>query len=276
LPCRTALRLAKVVVAGFIAVFCAFAALAAEPKFPPLTGQIMDEAGLLSPADRQEIAEMLKALEAKSTDQIVVYTTRSLQGYEIEDFGYRLGRFWGIGQKGVNNGILLIVAPNERTVRIEVGYGLEPIMTDLLSGLIIRNVILPAFRRGDFAVGIKAGVRDIRDALLGDAEEVRKRAEAGRNRSTGQAGSDLWLLLLIIAVVLIVLWVSHSDTRNLPPGPRYRDDRQARDRARRPSSWGHGGSSGGWGGGFGGGSSGGGGWSGGGGTFGGGGATGRW
>jgi uncharacterized protein len=123
---------------------------AAEPKFPPLTGRIVDEAGILSARDRQELLETLRALEQKSTDQIVVYTTRSLQGYEIEDFGYRLGRAWKIGQEGVNNGIVLIVAPSERKVRIEVGRGLEPQMTGLISGLIINNVLLPAFRRGDF------------------------------------------------------------------------------------------------------------------------------
>lgn len=277
-PLRTGWSLIAVLSLALVMLAVACPGAAAEPKFPPLTGRIVDEAGLLGPADRQEILEMLKALEGKSTDQIVVYTTRSLQGYEIEDFGYRLGRFWGIGQKGVNNGILLIVAPTERSVRIEVGRGLEPFMTDLLSGLIVNNVILPAFRRGDFAGGIKAGVRDIRDALLGDGEEVRKRVEAARNRSTGQNDADVWVLLLIVAVILVVIWMSRNETRKLPPGQRYRDDRRARERASRAQSpWGWGSSSGGWGGGFGGGSGGGGGgWSGGGGDFGGGGATGRW
>jgi hypothetical protein len=111
----------------------------AEPKFPALTGRIVDEAGLLSPDDRRQIEAELEALEAKSTDQIVVYTTRSLQGYPIEDFGYQLGRAWQIGQKGKDNGVVLIVAPNDRKVRIEVGRGLEPQLTDLMSKLIIEN-----------------------------------------------------------------------------------------------------------------------------------------
>src|SRR6185436_16605976 len=98
-----------------------------------------------------------EALEKKSTDQLVIYTTRSLQGYPIEDFGYRLGRFWQIGQKGKNNGVMLIV----------------------------ENAILPAFRRNDFAGGIKAGVRDIRDVLLGDAEAVKERARTAAKRSPG-------------------------------------------------------------------------------------------
>ena len=92
----------------------------------------------------------------------------SLQGYEIEEFGYQLGRHWGIGQKGKDNGVLLIVAPNDRKVRIEVGRGLEPLMTDLMSKIIIENAIVPEFRRGNFGAGIRAGVRDIKHSLLGD------------------------------------------------------------------------------------------------------------
>ncbi|KAB2848522.1 MAG: TPM domain-containing protein, partial [Hyphomicrobiaceae bacterium] len=156
-------------------VLAAAPAAAAEPRFPALTGRVVDEAGILKPEDRRSLEADLAALETKSSDQLVVVTLKSLQGYEIEDFGYRLGRHWGIGQAGgKNNGILLIVAPNERRVRIEVGRGLEPIMTDALSRLIIENRILPAFRRGDFSLGVVTGARDIRDALLGDAAEVRK------------------------------------------------------------------------------------------------------
>src|SRR5581483_5381968 len=101
------------------------AAEAAEPTFPALTGRVVDDADLLSPADEQELTDELKALEDKSSDQVVVVTLPSLQGYAIEDYGYRLGRHWGIGTAKLNNGVLLIVAPNERKVRIEVGYGLE-------------------------------------------------------------------------------------------------------------------------------------------------------
>ena len=159
-----------------------------SPKFPPLPGRIVDEAALLPGDDRRALEAELKALEEKSTDQLVVYTTRSLQGYPIEDFGYRLGRAWAIGQKDKNNGVILIVAPTDRKVRIEVGRGLEPQLTDLMTKLIIENAILPAFRRNDFAGGIKAGVRDIRDVLLGDAEAVKaarqRRGQALAGRQT--------------------------------------------------------------------------------------------
>ncbi len=181
----------------------------AQPKFPTLTDRIVDEAGLLGASDRAAIREDLKALEAKSSDQLVIYTTRSLQGYPIEDFGYQLGRAWGIGQKGVNNGVLLIIAPNERKVRIEVGRGLEPFLTDAMTKLIIENAILPAFRRGDFAAGIKAGVHDIKDVMLGDAEAVKQRAEAGKKRSTGSPETAIafYFLVFFIFAAFFMVWV---------------------------------------------------------------------
>jgi uncharacterized protein len=245
-----------------------------EPRFPPLTGRIVDEAGLLNTEDRTRILAMLRELEQKSTDQIVVYTTRSLQGYPIEEFGYRLGRFWQIGQQGKNNGIVLIVAPADRKVRIEVGRGLEPQMTDLMSKLIIDNAILPAFRRGDFSAGIAAGVRDIKDVLLGDAEAVKERARGGQKRNGGTETADLLMLVLMLAVFIFIVWRHHQQLKSLPRNARYR--RQGGDVIVLPGGWG---GSGGW---TGGSPSGGGssdpdsGWSGGGGDFGGGGASGSW
>lgn len=243
----------------------------AQPKFPQLTGRVVDEAGLLNPSDRAEIEALLRALEEKSTDQIAVYTTRSLQGYPIEDFGYQLGRAWQIGQKDKNNGIVLIVAPNERKVRIEVGRGLEPQMTDLMSKLIIENVILPAFRRGDFSGGIKVGVRDIRDVLLGDAAEVENRARGAKKRPTGATdNTDTIIFLLFVAFFLFMMWMQIREARQHPNRARYR--RSNGDVIVVPGGWGGSGSwpSGGGGGGDGGG------WSGGGGDFGGGGASGSW
>lgn len=264
---RLAARLSVVLV---ITLIC-FAPTFADPKFPPLTGRIVDEAGIISEPDRREILELLAALEQKSTDQIVVYTARSLQGYEIEDFGYRLGRFWAIGQKGKDNGIVLIVAPNERKVRIEVGRGLEPIMTDLMSGLIVRNVILPAFRRGEFSAGVKAGVRDIRDVLLGDAEEVKRRAGGGAKRTGGVDWMSVIIYGIMLIVILNIVWSFYRQFRGLPQAARHRSRRAGNTGAPVivPS-----GSSGSWDGGSG--SSGGSGWSGGGGSFGGGGSSGSW
>jgi uncharacterized protein len=255
-----------------LAVLCALVTPAvAEPTYPELAGRITDQAGLLSAADKADIESQLASLEQTSTDQLAVVTVKSLDGYSIEDYGIGLARKWGIGQKGKDNGILLIVAPNDRKVRIEVGRRLEPMMTDTMSTLIIENAILPKFRRGDFGGGIKDGVRDIKTVLLGDAEEVKQRAQGARNPQndpTVMLHVIIWLL-----IVALIIWINYRNLRSAGQtmGP------DGRRRMRRnggiiviP------GGSGNWGGGWSGGGSGGGGWSGGGGDFGGGGASGGW
>ena len=245
----------------------------AEPTYPELTGRITDQAGLLTAADKADIESQLASLEQTSTDQLAVVTVKSLDGYSIEDYGIGLARKWGIGQKGKDNGILLIVAPNDRKVRIEVGRRLEPMMTDTMSTLIIENAILPKFRRGDFGGGIKDGVRDIKTVLLGDAEEVKQRARGARspqNDPTVMLHVIIWLL-----IVALIIWINYRNLRSAGAGQTMGPD--GRRRMRRnggiiviP------GGSGNWGGGWSGGGSGGGGWSGGGGDFGGGGASGGW
>ena len=143
---------------------------------------MVDAAHILSPKVEADLTAQSQALETKTGRQFVVATVPTLQGESIESYGYQLGRTWQIGQQGKDNGVVLIVAPKERKVRIEVGRGLEPQLTDALSKLIIENAILPAFRRGDFPAGVKAGVRDIRDVLLGDAEAVKARARSSARR----------------------------------------------------------------------------------------------
>ena len=260
------LLLPLVLAAALLIVAGAFAG----PKFPPLTGRVVDDAHLLTPADKAAIEADLKALEAKSSDQLVVFTTNSLQGYPIEDYGYQLGRAWGIGQKGTNNGVLLIVAPNERKVRIEVGRGLEPQLTDLMTSLIIRNTILPEFRRGSFSSGIKAGVRDIKDVMLGDAEAVKQRAAARPAAARkGEGWGEVLPLLFIVGIFLFVFWAQSQQARQPLSGGRYGRPGY-RGPVFFPGGWGGGGGGGGSGGGDGGG------FSGGGGDFGGGGASGSW
>ena len=154
---------------------------ALSQSFPALSGRIVDEARLLSAEREAALTTRLEALEAETGDQLVVITVNDLQGYPIEDYGYRLGRAWGIGQDEDDNGVLLIVAPNERKVRIEVGYGLEPILTDALSARIIHDDILPAFRVGGFERGIEQGVEAIATQLtLDEAEALARAGEAER------------------------------------------------------------------------------------------------
>jgi uncharacterized protein len=146
-------------------------ASAAEPTFPPFTGYVVDGAGILSPSTRAQLTETLGAFQRKTRNQVVVATVKTLEGYPIEDYGYRLGRAWGVGQKGKDTGAILLVAPNERQVRIEVGYGLEGELTDAMSKRIIERDILPAFRRGDFNGGVLAGTASILRVLGGNAAD---------------------------------------------------------------------------------------------------------
>jgi uncharacterized protein len=159
---------------AFIAVFLlvAGAAKAAEPDFPALTGRVVDAAGILSPSVRDALTQMLARQQASTGEQVVVVTLKSLQGYTIEEYGYQLGRHWGIGQKGQNNGAVLIVAPNERKARIEVGYGLEARLTDALSRTIIDQQMLPHFRQGDYSSGTLEGTAAILRALGGGPATV--------------------------------------------------------------------------------------------------------
>jgi uncharacterized protein len=196
----------------FLAAILAFLCLAtpalSAPKFPALTGRVVDGANILSPATRQSLDSKLAALEAKNARQLVVVTLPSLQGYEISDFGYQLGRAWGIGQAKLNNGALLIVAPTERKVRIEVGYGLEPVLTDAFSSIIIQTQILPKFRNRDYDGGVTAGV----DALIAQLSLETSAAEAKaaqaaaqlQNRGGGEDAGIIPFIILIIVVIFIV------------------------------------------------------------------------
>ncbi|MGB9379796.1 TPM domain-containing protein, partial [Candidatus Binatus sp.] len=143
-------------------------ALAATPKFPTLTGRVVDNAGILSASNQSELTALLAAHERLTGQQVVVVTLDSLQGFSIEDYGYQLGRYWGIGQKDKNTGAMLIVAPKEHKVRIEVGYGLEGTLTDAISRTIIENDILPNFKRGDYNAGVSAGTISMLKVLRGD------------------------------------------------------------------------------------------------------------
>ena len=246
---------------------------ASAQTFPPLTGRVVDQANLLDPAQEAALTAKLAALETQSQRQFVVATISDLEGYDDSDYGYRLGRAWGIGNKERNDGLLLLVAPSDRKVRIEVGYGLEGIMTDALSHRIIQDKILPAFRSKDYPGGINAGVDSVITQLQLPPEEAAKvAAAAGQQRRSNSSEGDIGgLIFLIFIFFFFILPIIMSFARG---GKKHR-----RSGYGGPviiwgggSDWGggSGGSSwGGGGGGFGG-------FSGGGGSFGGGGASGGW
>ncbi|MCG3687292.1 TPM domain-containing protein [Aliarcobacter butzleri] len=136
--------------------------------FPKLEGRVIDEANLLSPGVKKDINNILKNEENKSSNQIVVVILNSLNGYSIEEFSYQLGRFWSIGQKDKNNGVLLVVSMKEREIRIEVGYGLEGVLTDKISHEIINYTIKPNFKASQYELGILKAVNEIIKATQGE------------------------------------------------------------------------------------------------------------
>lgn len=268
------------------------APLAAQPQFPELTGRVVDAADILPPEREAALTAKLEALEAQSQRQLVVATIPDLQGYDIADYGYQLGRAWGLGDAERNDGALLIVAPNDRKVRIEVGYGLEGYLTDALSSIIIQNQILPAFRAGDFPGGIEAGTEAIIAQLqLPPDEAASVAAEAGQARTSDGGfpfGVLIWIAFLFFFFVLPLLAGRGRRRRYRSRGSGPWGSRGLGDTARDIILWevgsavargllSGGDDDGGWGGGgFGGGGFSGGGFSGGGGSFGGGGASGGW
>lgn len=232
-----------------------FIATAQALTFPALSGRVVDEGQMLTPATREQLTQSLQAHEKATGEQVVVVTVPDLQGMPIEDYGYQLGRAWGIGQKDKNNGALLIVARDDRKLRIEVGYGLEDRLTDAQASVIINQIITPAFKTWDYNQGISDGVGAILQVLGGTALAEPAYASSQGDGSDFMAEHPGGVMLLFILFVLVVAACQFYGICN---------------------SGGSGGSrSGGFGGGgFGGG--GGGGFRGGGGSFGGGGASGGW
>ena len=252
-----------------------------KDSFPVLSGRVVDNAHLLSASTLDKMTRELAALERQTGDQIVVATLSTLSGYDIETYSNTLFRRWALGQKQMNNGVLLLVAPTERQVRIEVGYGLEGVLTDALSAVIINTLILPNFREGKFENGIVEGVAAIKDILTGSKADFDDRVKAHlqieheklKQQQKQEMITNVAAFIIFVIFVVLPILASIFGTK---VGPRrYR--------------WlgivfvlwflgsGRGGFGGGLGGGFGGGSGGfGGGFGGGGGSSGGGGASGRW
>lgn len=235
--------------------------------FPPLTGRVVDAAGILSAATRADLTQQLEAHERATGQQIVVATVPNLGGLPIEDYGFQLGRHWGIGRKEKDNGVLLIVASAEHKVRIEVGYGLEGDLTDALSSNIINTRIVPAFRKGDFDGGVRAGVGAIMAALGGQPQDVTQpQPQSEPSPKKALPVGIFWLIVLFI--VMSGFGGGRRGGGGLARAILWGTVLNGMSHGRRGRSGGFGG------GGFGGG--GGGGFGGGGGSFGGGGASGSW
>jgi uncharacterized protein len=247
----------RFLVATFVLLLISGGALAAL-HFPALTGRVVDQAHLLSPSTEQSLEQQLADFETQTTDQIVVVTINSLEGTSIEDYGYQLGRAWGIGQKDKNNGVLLIVAPKERKVRIEVGYGLEGTLTDAASEQIIQNVILPDFRVGHMEQGVIDGTSAILNTLGGSpAPELPQPTETFF--TSQNAGNLVYVMVLLLYLFIRLLIITNLPFMRRHPSLAWLAIMSSTSSGSSSSGFGGGG-----------------GFSGGGGSFGGGGASGGW
>ena len=259
---------------GLVAALLLFlSAVAFALDFPPLTGRVVDQADVIKPEVRSELEAKLKELEDKSSIQLVVATVNSLQGNDIETYANELFRAWKLGQAQKNNGVLLLVAPKERKVRIEVGYGLEGTLTDALSSVIISSAMAPRFKAGDFSGGITLGVDGIISVLSGDTSDWQRKVEV-RKEDPQSDFDKLFPMLFFLLIIFICWYLIHNAGGGGPSGPGGTRRRGGPIFVPYSGpSWGGGGWGGG--GGFGGGGFGGG-FSGGGGSSGGGGASGGW
>jgi uncharacterized protein len=251
------------------ALLLCFASLAFALDFPPLTGRVVDQANIITPQSRSDLETKLKDLEDKSSIQLVVATVKSLQGGDIETYANELFRNWKLGQAQKNNGVLLLVAPNEHKVRIEVGYGLEGTLTDALSSVIISSAIVPRFKAGDFSGGITRGVDGIISVLSGDTSEWQRKVDVRKEDPAGDFNKLFPVLFFLLIFFICWYLINNAGGGGGPGSPRRRGGGPIFIPYSGPS-WGGGGGGDFGGGGFGGG------FSGGGGSSGGGGASGGW
>jgi len=172
--------------------------------FPALGGRVVDAAEVMSDEQVQALSAKLEALENATLQQFVVATVADLEGYDIADYGYRLGREWALGDAERNDGLMLLVAPNERKVRIEVGYGLEGTMTDAFSQQIIDQRIIPRFKAGDLPGGIVAGADAVIAHLtLPDAQAAQLVAEAEQSARSEDRGMSFAARMALLIVVIL-------------------------------------------------------------------------
>ncbi|MEZ5288860.1 MAG: TPM domain-containing protein [Vicinamibacterales bacterium] len=185
-----------------MAAWC-LAAVVVSAQLPQPTGRINDFADILTAAEEQELAALVADVERETTAQVAVATVRSLNGTTVEDYAVQLFEAWGIGRRDIDNGVLILVAPNEREMRIEVGYGLESILPDGLAGAIIREAFLPRFRENDYGGGIVAGTRRVAEVVRRNhvltAEE-----RAALDRQAGETDGAAWILVPFLSIFEIV------------------------------------------------------------------------
>lgn len=196
--------------------FCVWQFVFAVPTFPELSSRVVDSAKILSPKSKEQLATQLKTLEQKSTIQFVVVTLPSLDGYDIAEYGYQLGRHWKIGTKE-NNGLLLIIAPHERKARIEVGYGLEGIITDVVSFAILQEAFAPYAKNGNFDDATIQIVTRISTLLLPNQSTINDKNQSKKEVIVTEERLDLlsyfvyfWIFFLFPIVTILLGYLSRQ------------------------------------------------------------------
>ena len=200
---------------GWLLLLLALTVPAAAQTLPPFTGVVVDAANVLPPATEADLTAKLEALQRDTKRQLVVATIPDLQGYDLAEFGLKLGRHWGVGLRDVDNGAVMFIAPNEprgrRGPRIEVGYGLEPIITDIFAGRVIRDQMMPKLTAGDIPGAMTAGTDALIAQLRASPEEAKARVDAAaaefdrthRREAAGNDGGGLPIGVIFWGVVLL-------------------------------------------------------------------------
>ena len=184
-------------------------AVQAQPAVPALTGRVVDGADILEPATEEALTALLAAHEESTSNQVVVLTVPSLEGETVEDVAFRVFNAWGLGQADRDNGVLLLIARDDRELRIEVGYGLEGVLTDAQAGRIIRGIIVPAFRNGDYDAGALAGA----SAIIGSIEGTYELPDVG-----GGEEEMPWFIRLIFGFSHVLLPMGIAMSMLFQPG----------------------------------------------------------
>ena len=209
------IRAARLLVPLLALLLAATWSFAAGPNFPALSGRVVDAANILSADQRGAMEAKLATLESKSGIQLVVASVASLEGQDIAPYANALFRTWKLGETKKNNGALLLIAPNEHRVRIEVGYGLEGTLTDATSQVIIANAIAPRFKAGDFNGGVTRGVDDIIAVLTTDSADWQKRPDIRAENNATTINSIVPLLFLAIFLFIFVVNVRRFGLGNV-------------------------------------------------------------
>jgi uncharacterized protein len=270
-----------------IALLTLLAAPTFAQTFPPLTGRVVDAANLLQPDQKAALEAKLQGIEQATGHQVVIATIPDMQGYPLEDYGYRLGRAWALGDKEKDDGLIILLAPNnpagQRGPRIEVGYGLEPLVTDAFSSVVANGIMTPMLKAGDIPGALNAGVDAIGEQIKLTPEEAAKRTaalaaqEKRASRKVDGGAFIFWIIVFFVVILPMVGALSRGGGRRRHSSGIGEAilwtaiNAAVNSRGGGDDHWGGGGGGGGWGGGGGGG-----GFSGGGGSFGGGGASGGW